>query len=211
MSLITRLLEKALIWKWSRSQHDNQRLRHHFRTKYRIDVGYYSYGCFDRWRMPGPITVGRYCSIASSVRSVPINHPSGALTTHPVLYERKFGAVDEDITWDETLVIEDDVWIGNNVVILPGCKFIGRGSIIGAGSIVTRNVERYTVVAGNPARKLRDRFAAELVAQIEASRWWELDALALRALRLSQPDVLFRPNLENLSQFDVIHFKRGAR
>jgi len=119
--------------------------------------------------------------------------------------------VDEDITWDETLVIEDDVWIGNNVVILPGCKFIGRGSIIGAGSIVTRNVERYTVVAGNPARKLRDRFAAELVAQIEASRWWELDALALRALRLSQPDVLFRPNLENLSQFDVRHFKRGAR
>ena len=149
MSLITRLLEKALIWKWSRSQHDSQKLRHYFRTKYRIDVGYYSYGCFDRWRMPGPITVGRYCSIASSVRSVPINHPSEALTTHPVLYERKFGAVDEDITWDETLVIEDDVWIGANVVLLDGAV-LRRGCVIGAGSVVRGEVPAYSVQGGNP-------------------------------------------------------------
>ena len=46
------------------------------------------------WRMPGPMRVGRYCSIARSARVAPMNHPSEALTTHPVLYERRFGAVE---------------------------------------------------------------------------------------------------------------------
>ena len=49
------------------------------------------------------------------------------------------------------LVIEDDVWIGHNVILLPNCRFIGRGAVIGAGAIVTKDVERYAIVAGNPA------------------------------------------------------------
>jgi maltose O-acetyltransferase len=49
------------------------------------------------------------------------------------------------------IVIEDDVWIGARVIILPGVT-IGRGSVIGAGSIVTRNVDPYTIVAGVPAK-----------------------------------------------------------
>lgn len=55
------------------------------------------------------------------------------------------------------LVIEDDVWIGARVTITKGCKKIGKGSIIGAGSVVTHDVAPYTIVAGNPARKIRDR------------------------------------------------------
>ena len=175
-------MEKARLWLWRRRQHDSAALRAYFRRHFRIDVGMYSYGCFDQWRMPGPMRIGRYCSIARTVYYAPINHPADALTTHPVLYERKFGVVDSDITWDEPLVIEDDVWIGHHSVILPRCKFIGRGAIIGAGSVVTRDVAPYTIVAGNPARKLRDRFPAPLVAEIEASRWWEKSAEELRRL-----------------------------
>lgn len=52
--------------------------------------------------------------------------------------------------------IEDDVWIGARVIILPGVK-IGRGSVIGAGSVVTKDVEEYTVVGGNPAKVLKRR------------------------------------------------------
>ncbi len=54
------------------------------------------------------------------------------------------------------VVIDDDVWIGSRVIILPGVH-IGRGSIIGAGSVVTKNVEEYTIVGGNPAHLLKRR------------------------------------------------------
>jgi acetyltransferase-like isoleucine patch superfamily enzyme len=181
-----------------RRQHSSEWLRQIFKRHFAIEVGYYSYGCFDPWRMPGPMTVGRYCSIASSVRSALRNHPVDSLTTHPVLYERKFGLVDADPGAAPILVIEDDVWIGHNATILPGCKHIGRGAIIGAGAIVTRDVEPYAVVAGNPARILYRRFTPEMIDAIEANRWWENDLEGLRAIRKMYPDLLFKPDPEQL-------------
>jgi len=56
----------------------------------------------------------------------------------------------------ETLVIGDDVWIGARVVVMPGIK-IGKGSIIGAGSVVTKDVPEYAIVAGSPAKVIRYR------------------------------------------------------
>jgi acetyltransferase-like isoleucine patch superfamily enzyme len=184
----------ARLYLWRRHEFDNLRQRRFFREKYNIDVGLYSYGCFDRWRMPGPIRVGRYCSIARTVRAPNLNHPTSALTTHPALYERSFGVVDEDSLYPETLVIEDDVWIGHNAVLLPGCKHVGRGAVIGAGAIITREVPAYAVMAGNPARKLRDRFEPDLAAAIDASRWWELDLASLRDLIRQNPHLVLRPN-----------------
>lgn len=55
------------------------------------------------------------------------------------------------------LQIEDDVWIGARVMILPGCKHIGKGVIIGAGSVVTKDIPDYAIVGGNPARVIRSR------------------------------------------------------
>ena len=60
----------------------------------------------------------------------------------------------------EAVIIEDDVWIGARAIILPGTR-IGKGSIIGAGSIVTRDVPQYAVVGGNPARILNYRLKPE--------------------------------------------------
>lgn len=57
---------------------------------------------------------------------------------------------------DRVVVIEDDVWIGANVTVLPG-RTIGRGSIVGAGAVVTRDVPPYTVVGGNPATVVAQR------------------------------------------------------
>lgn len=57
---------------------------------------------------------------------------------------------------DEPIIIEDDVWIGNRVIILPGIR-IGQGSVVGAGAVVTKDVESYTIVAGNPAVVIRKR------------------------------------------------------
>ncbi|WP_025290663.1 CatB-related O-acetyltransferase [Sphingomonas sanxanigenens] len=193
MGVVGKAIDKAKLFRWLRDQDENRDLRRFFRERHGIDVGLHSYGCFDRWRMPGPLVIGRYCSFAKTVRVVDANHPLDAITTHPMLYEKRFGVIEQDMIHAEPLVIEDDVWVGHNVVILPGCKFIGRGAVIGAGAIVTANVPAYAIVAGVPAKQIRWRFDAELQAALEASRWWELEPPAIRALLQSDPDVIRNP------------------
>ena len=55
------------------------------------------------------------------------------------------------------LAIGNDVWIGARVIVLPGCKQIGTGVIIGAGSVVTKDIPDYAIVGGNPARVIKYR------------------------------------------------------
>ncbi|MFM6852688.1 MAG: CatB-related O-acetyltransferase [Sphingopyxis sp.] len=174
-------------------------LRHYFSTQYNIDVGRYSYGCFDRWRMPGPMTIGRYCSFANSVRVVDANHPMDGITTHPIIYDASLGVVPQDRIHAPRLMIGDDVWVGHNVVILPGCKSIGRGAIIGAGSIVTGDVAPYTIMVGNPARAIRTRFDDAMIAAIEASTWWMMDADAL-AMAERSGNTITQPTLAALAR-----------
>jgi serine acetyltransferase len=63
------------------------------------------------------------------------------------------------------------VWIGLGSIILSGVK-VGTGSIIAAGSVVTKDVEPYTIVAGNPAKLIRKRFSNEIINSLEKSEWW---------------------------------------
>ena len=69
-------------------------------------------------------------------------------------------------------IIGNDVWIGQNAVILPGVH-IGDGAIIGANSVVGKNVEPYTIVVGNPAKVLRKRFDDELIGLLQSFKWWD--------------------------------------
>ena len=68
-------------------------------------------------------------------------------------------------------VIGNDVWIGQNAAVLPGVH-IGDGAIIGANSIVGSDISPYTIVVGNPARKVRKRFDDELIQLMLAFKWW---------------------------------------
>ena len=84
-----------------------------------------------------------------------------------------FGIKNDNIAVSKgEIVIEDDVWIGSNSVILSGVK-IGRGAVIGAGSIVTKNVPKYAIVAGNPAKVIKMRFNDEEISKLEKLKWWE--------------------------------------
>jgi acetyltransferase-like isoleucine patch superfamily enzyme len=199
--LLRSLSAAARLYVMRRRQHESTALRREFSEKYDIEVGLYSYGCFDSWRMPGPMRVGRYCSIAGTVRSARLNHPTDALTTYPALYKKSFGLVDSDAKNIVPLVIEDDVWIGHNVIILPGCNHIGRGAVVGAGSILTRDVPAYAIVGGNPAKKLRDRFDPPLAAAIDASGWWRLDLAELKQLAIDQPGLIFHPSVEGFAKW----------
>lgn len=126
----------------------------------------------------GKITIGRYCSIASGVRFLGANHPIDHFSTSAIFYNKSLGYDVKDIQRYD-LIIEDDVWIGLNVCITCGCKRIGRGAIIGAGSVVTKDVEPYTIVGGVPAKVIRKRFDDGRIAQLEASKWWEKDPIQL--------------------------------
>ena len=69
-------------------------------------------------------------------------------------------------------VIGNDVWIGQNAVILPGVH-ISDGAIIGANSVVGSDVEPYSIVVGNPAKLLRKRFDDELISLMLQFKWWD--------------------------------------
>lgn len=76
---------------------------------------------------------------------------------------------DMDYNWkglDSKVIIEDDVWIGFGAIVMSGVK-IGKGSVVAAGAVVTKDVEPYTIVGGNPAKFICNRFSAEEIREHE--------------------------------------------
>lgn len=144
-----------------------------------IKVGRYSYGSvLDPFVLPEGSLVGAYCSVGQGLIVVRRDHPIDRPALHPFFYDASLGAVARDMIpydIDNPLEVGNDVWIGDRVTILAGCRRIGNGAIVAAGAIVTRDVAPYTLVAGVPARLIRSRFAPSRIAAIEATRWWERD------------------------------------
>lgn len=158
-------------------------LREYYSQKYKVDVGLFSYGCFKPEFNGGGnrVTVGRYCSIAPNVRYYGANHPQNNFSLSPYFYNKSFGLDVQDVNRFE-LEIGNDVWIGYDVIITAGCKHIGNGAIIGAGSVVTHDVGAYEKVAGNPARLIGKRFSDVVALRLEKSRWWEYSPEQLHQL-----------------------------
>lgn len=123
------------------------------------------------------LIIGKFCQIASGVEFIMngANHQMNAVTTFPFYtlegWDMEPPSMD-DLPLKGDTVIGNDVWIGQNAVILPGVH-IGDGAIIGANSVVDSNVEPYTIVAGNPARVIRKRFDDELIGYLLAFKWWD--------------------------------------
>lgn len=151
-------------------------LRRILRDYHGVIVGDYSYGaCMEPGLLPPGTIVGNYCSTAEGLRVLRRNHPATHLSQHPYFYNKKLGLVPEDTIQsvaDNLLHIGHDVWVGAGVTILPGCRRIGDGAIVGAGAVVTRDIEPFSIYAGNPARRIGQRFSNEMREHIEKSRWW---------------------------------------
>ncbi|AOG60004.1 virginiamycin A acetyltransferase [Spiroplasma helicoides] len=124
------------------------------------------------------LVIGNYCAIADQVKFIMsgANHRINTISTYPFEMFKEFND-DQNLIKNtpeikgET-VVGHDVWIGYGATIMPGVK-IGNGSIIGAMSVVTKNVEPYTIVAGNPAKIIRKRFSDKSIEKIEKLRWWD--------------------------------------
>lgn len=127
--------------------------------------------------MGDKLIIGKFCQIATGVRFIMngSNHAMGGLSTYP--FKVFGGAWKKDpmhvVSKGDTLV-GNDVWIGNNVTIMQGIK-IGDGAIIGTNSLVTKNVEPYTIVGGNPAKEIRKRFDPETTDFLLELKWWDWD------------------------------------
>ena len=107
------------------------------------------------------IKIGCFCSIAPNVSFIVCGeHRLDTLSTYP-FRARYLGCRFEAMSKGD-IVIEDDVWICESAIILSGVS-IGQGAVVAAGSVVTKNVPPYAVVAGNPAQIIKYRFSEELI------------------------------------------------
>lgn len=152
----------------------SETLRHIYKTTYGIEIGMGSYGCFDSSRFPKGTVVGNYCSIAGEVRYLNANHPKQFVSTHPMFYNKMLGFVNDNKIIKSNLNIGNDVWIGYASIIVSSCTRIGDGSIIASGSVVTRDVEPYTINAGVPAKVIGKRFSDEIEKAIRETEWYKL-------------------------------------
>ena len=123
------------------------------------------------------LIIGKFCQIAAGVEFVmnDANHQMNAVSTFPfyTLEGWEMNTPDpSEMPFKGNTVIGNDVWIGQNVVVLPGVH-IGDGAIIGANSVVGSDVEPYTIVVGNPAKPLRKRFDDELIDLLLIFKWWD--------------------------------------
>lgn len=127
--------------------------------------------------------IGAFCSISWNVSIGGANHDYNRLTTHTFLYSNDFGLLPEGETgydrFAEPCIIENDVWIAANACICRGVT-VGTGAVIAAGSVVTHDVEPYTIVAGVPARPIKKRFSEEIIRRLLATEWWTLSAEVIR-------------------------------
>lgn len=148
--------------------------RNIYKKYFDIEIGYGTAGFIDLDKIARGTVFGNYCGISKNTYIFNANHPPRYFTTHALMFNPRFGGVSKDVLPRTKLKVGHDVWIGLNGIILPSVTSIGNGAIIGAGSVVTRDVEPYAIVGGNPAKLIGYRFNADVIQELENSRWWTL-------------------------------------
>lgn len=132
------------------------------------------------------LIIGKFCQIAAGVTFIMngANHQMNSATTYPFYIMNGWTQTlptKEDLPIKDDTVIGNDVWIGQNATLLPGVH-VGDGAIIGLGSLVSRDVEPYTIVAGNPAKPIRKRFDSEMIELLLRLQWWNKDISEIQQL-----------------------------
>jgi virginiamycin A acetyltransferase len=139
-----------------------------------FEIGRCSYGGLKviKWSKNGNLQIGNFCSFAeNTVVLLGGEHDTTNITTYPLGVFIGGVALDAHEKTKGNVVIGNDVWIGRNSTILSGVT-IGDGAVVGACSLVTKNVEPYSIVAGNPAQLIRKRFKQNEIDALQKIKWW---------------------------------------
>jgi acetyltransferase-like isoleucine patch superfamily enzyme len=120
----------------------------------------------------GNVSIGKYCQLGADVAIHASNHPINYMTTY-VNHNLFNGDLKKNIIHSNQIKIGNDVWIGHGVIIL-GNVTIGNGAILAAGSVVVKDVQPYSIVAGNPAKLIKYRFCESIINEIEKLKWWDM-------------------------------------
>jgi len=154
--------------------------------------GYYHGHSFDdcaRFILPDDdadkLIIGSFCSIGSGAAFIMAGnqgHRSDWVSTFPFYWMpevQAFAGARNGYQAAGDTVVGHDVWIGSEAVIMPGVR-IGNGAVIGTRALVTRDVEPYAIVGGNPAGVIRKRFDAESIRMLQEMQWWDWPEEELR-------------------------------
>lgn len=153
-----------------------------------VTVGRHTYGhdarTFQLFMSGAQIDVGSFCSLGPEVRILAgSEHVTTRASSFPLktfLFDPAGGNADDAID-KGTTSIGHDVWIGLGAMILSGVT-VGHGAVIGAGTVVSKLVPPYAVVAGNPAYIVRHRFNVQIRRRLLVLGWWDWEDEAIRAL-----------------------------
>ena len=124
------------------------------------------------------LIIGKFCAIARGVKFIMngANHKLSGISTYPFQifghgWERVMPQAGE-LPYKGDTVVGHDVWIGFEALIMPGVR-IGNGAIVSSRSVVVADVPAYTIVGGNPAKPIRQRFVPDEIAALESLAWWD--------------------------------------
>lgn len=122
------------------------------------------------------LIIGKFCMIASDVTFIMNggNHLSDGITTYPfAIFGKDWNNAMDGKTYPTKgdTIIGNDVWIGYGAIIMPGVQ-IGDGAVIGSRSVVTKDVEPFAIVGGNPAQEIKKRFSSQKISQLLDIAWW---------------------------------------
>lgn len=120
------------------------------------------------------LIIGKFCQIATGVRFIMNggNHSMNGFSTYPFqVFGEEWKEVPLTPEYKGDTVIGNDVWIGNSVTIMPGVK-VGDGAILATNAVITKDVEPYTIVGGNPHKLIRRRFDDKTIEALLKIKWW---------------------------------------
>jgi acetyltransferase-like isoleucine patch superfamily enzyme len=153
-----------------------------------IVFGDFTYGNPEilQWNEGTRLNVGKFCSIAGNVKIfLGGNHRADWLSTYPFNSLSKFFPESVDIKGHPIskgdVLIGSDVWLADSCVILSGVK-IGHGAIVGANSVVSKDIEPYQIYAGNPAKLIRNRFDESDTSKLLEMKWWDWETQHIKSV-----------------------------
>lgn len=143
---------------------------------------------------PEKLMIGKFVQIAHGVQIITssANHQMDGFSTYPFAVFGEPWSSSYEVKWPNKgdTMIGNDVWVGHEALIMPAIS-IGDGAIIASRSVVTKDIDPYTIVAGNPAKVIRKRFDEEIILSLLEIKWWDwpIEVINKNIATIVAPDI----------------------